>query len=55
MTGLEAAAPAIAMVAAFALVVFGIRLLWRRQDRMKGALMLVAAVVLVGNVVVWTL
>ena len=54
MTGLEAAVPTIAMLAAFALVAFGVRLLWLGRERLKGGLMLAAAVVLVGNVVVWT-
>ena len=54
MTGLEQAAPAIAMVAAFVLVWFGIRLAMRPDTRTKGVLMVVMALVLVGNVVIWT-
>jgi hypothetical protein len=49
-----AAAPAIAMIAAFALVIGGAALI-RRAERTKGALMLVMAAVLVGNVLIWTL
>ncbi|HEU4960252.1 MAG TPA: hypothetical protein VFT56_07570 [Sphingomonas sp.] len=49
------AAPAIAMLAAFALVLGGVALLRRPDARTKGALMLVAAAVLVGNVVIWTI
>ena len=48
------AAPAIAMIAAFACAIGGARLIATRRDRRKGVLMLVMAVVLVGNVVVWT-
>ena len=46
---------AIAMIAAFLLILGGIRLLRRTDSRGKGVLMLVAAVVLVGNVLIWTL
>lgn len=52
---MNAAAPAIAMLAAVALVVGGIALIRRRDARTKGVLMLVMAAVLVANVVIWTL
>ena len=52
MTGL---APAVAMLAAFALVIGGLRLVRRPADRTKGVLMLVCAAVLIGNVLIWTL
>ncbi|MEO5493416.1 MAG: hypothetical protein ABIR08_05250 [Sphingomonas sp.] len=55
MTGLEQIAPAIAMIAAFVLGFFGIRLATRPDTRTKGVLMVVMALVLVGNVVIWTL
>jgi hypothetical protein len=51
----SAVAPAIAMMAAFALVIGGIALLRRPDARSKGALMLVMALVLLANVVIWTL
>jgi hypothetical protein len=51
---LEHAAPAIAMLAAFALAIGGVTLI-RRRNRQKGVLMLVMALVLVGNVVIWTM
>lgn len=54
MQGIANAAPGIAMLAAFACVAGGI-LTIRRGDRWKGVLMLVMAVVLVGNVLIWTL
>ncbi|MBZ6383422.1 hypothetical protein [Sphingomonas sanguinis] len=54
MEGIANAAPGIAMLAAFACVAGGI-LTIRRGDRRKGVLMLVMAVVLVGNVLIWTL
>lgn len=54
MTGLNQAAPAIAMVAAFVLAFFGVRLMRRPNTRTKGVLMVVMALVLVANVVIWT-
>ena len=46
---------AIGMIAAFALVIGGIRLVRRKEDRGRGVLMLIAAAVLVGNVAILTL
>ncbi len=45
---------ALAMVAAVLLIVFGVRLAVRGGDRKRGVLMIVAAAVLVGNVVILT-
>lgn len=57
MTGaLEAiarAAPALAMIACFACLIGGVRLIVRRRDPRKGALMLVLALVLLVNVWIW--
>lgn len=47
------AAPAVGMVAVFALVLGGIAT--RRRDRRKAVLMLVLAAVIFGNVLVWTI
>jgi hypothetical protein len=44
----------IAMIAAFALALGGIRLIRRGEYRQQGWLMIVAALVLFGNVLVWT-
>jgi hypothetical protein len=55
MTGLEGAAPAIAMLAAFACLIGGGVLIAKQRDVKKGVLMLVMAVVLIANVVIWTL
>ena len=57
MYGIDPASPvfpSIAMLGAFACVVGGLAMI-RRQERRKGALMLVMAVVLVANVLIWTL
>ena len=54
MGPIASAALAIAMIAAFLLMLGGIRLIRRGQFRQQGWLMIVAALVLVGNVLVWT-
>ena len=55
MTVIAQAAPAIGMLGAFACLFGGGYLLWTGRDRKKGALMLVLSVVLLGNVLVWTM
>jgi high-affinity Fe2+/Pb2+ permease len=54
MEGLAALAMTVAMLAAFALAVAGVKLAMRPDERKRGLLMLAAAAVLVGNVLVWT-
>ncbi len=54
MTGPGATMLSILMVAAFALTAGGAYLIVKRRDRRKGALMIVAAIVMLGNVLVWT-
>lgn len=46
---------AILMLASFALIAGGIWMIARRRDRRRGILMLVAAAVFFGNVLIWTL
>lgn len=46
---------ALAVLAAFALGIGGVRLILRGGDRVKGVLMIVAALVLIGNVVIATM
>jgi high-affinity Fe2+/Pb2+ permease len=53
MGTIASAALAIAMIAAFLLTIGGIRLILGRDNRKQGMLMLLAALVLVGNVLVW--
>src|SRR3546814_13490605 len=50
MNAFEHAAPAIAMIAAFALVIGGIVVIRKGEYRRKGVLMRVLAAVLLGNV-----
>ncbi|RZM06887.1 MAG: hypothetical protein EOP68_15070 [Sphingomonas sp.] len=53
--GIASAAPAIAMLGAFACLIGGGVLIAKKRDRRRGVLMLVMAAVLVVNVVIWTL
>jgi high-affinity Fe2+/Pb2+ permease len=55
LTGLGATTLAIAMIAAFLLILGGIKLALRKESRGRGFLMVVAAAVLVMNVLIWTL
>ena len=55
LAGIATAAPAIAMIAAFACLIGGGVLIAKQRDAKKGILMLVMAVVLIANVVIWTL
>lgn len=54
LASIAAAAPTIAMLACFACVAGGAVLIVRRRNYLKGVLMLVMAVVLLGNVLIWT-
>ena len=47
-------AMAIAMVAAFLLLAGGVKLLFNRRTRARGVLMIVAALVVITNVMIWT-
>ena len=53
MSPLASALLSIAVIAAFALTAGGLYLILKRINRLQGALMLVMAVVLIGNVLVW--
>ncbi|WP_380787188.1 hypothetical protein [Sphingomonas sp. R86521] len=55
LTAIAGAAPAIAMLGAFACLIGGGVMIARKRDRRKGILMLVMAAVLIGNVAIWTL
>ena len=46
---------ALAVIAAFLLVAGGIRLARTRQSRAQGVLMIVAALVILMNVMIWTI
>ena len=53
-SGLGAILLSIAMLGAFLLAGGGIWMIARRRETRKGVLMLVAALVLLGNVLIWT-
>ena len=55
MTGLVSFLFSIAVLAAFALIAGGLWLLVKRGERKQGALMILAAIVLFANVLIWTL
>ncbi len=55
MTGPGALLLSILTIAAFALAAGGVHQLAKRRDPKKAALMLVAAAVMLGNVLIWTL
>ena len=54
MQNFSSVAMAIAMLAAFLLIVGGIKLALDRQTRLRGILMIAAAIVMVMNVMIWT-
>ena len=54
MTGPGALTLSILMIAAFALTAGGVYLVLKRREQRKGALMIVAAIVMLGNVLIWT-
>jgi high-affinity Fe2+/Pb2+ permease len=54
MDNFSSAAMALAMIAAFLLVLGGAKLALNRQTRGRGILMIVAALVMVMNVMIWT-
>jgi hypothetical protein len=54
LEGLGATLMAIAMVAAFLLIIGGVKLTRRKEDRGRGFLMIGAAAVVVMNVLIWT-
>jgi hypothetical protein len=55
MNAISSAAPAIAMLAAFACAIGGGWMIRTRRDTKRGWLLVVMAVVLFGNVAIWTL
>ncbi|HJS40613.1 MAG TPA: hypothetical protein VJ763_04345 [Sphingomicrobium sp.] len=54
MGTISSTALGIAMIAVFLLAAGGIRLIQRGEHRQQGWLMIVAAMVLLGNVLIWT-
>jgi hypothetical protein len=52
---LASALLAITMIAAVLLLVFGVKLARRPEERQRGLLMIACGVIFVGNVLIWTL
>ena len=46
---------AITMIAAVLLLVFGVKLAVRPEERQRGLLMIACGIIFVGNVLIWTL
>ena len=55
MSTVASAALAVTMIAAILLLVFGIRLAMRPDDRQRGLLMIACGIIFVANVLIWTL
>jgi high-affinity Fe2+/Pb2+ permease len=55
MTGRGSTLMALAMIAAFLLIAGGIKMARTSEHRKRGVLMVVAAAVLIANVLIWTL
>ena len=54
MGGIAAATLSIAMIAAIVLLIFGVRFSVKGDNRKQGLLMIVAGLVILGNVLIWT-
>jgi hypothetical protein len=54
MDNISSVAMALAMVSAFLLIAAGVKLVLAPQTRTRGVLMIIAALVLVMNVMIWT-
>ena len=54
MTNFSSVAMALAMVCALLLTLGGVKLALARQTRARGVLMIIAALVIVMNVMIWT-
>jgi drug/metabolite transporter superfamily protein YnfA len=52
---IASAALAITMIAAILLLIFGIRLATRPDDRQRGLLMIACGIIFIGNVLIWTI
>lgn len=54
MQNFSSVAMTLAMIAAFLLLIGGVKLAIDRQSRQRGVLMITAALVIVTNVMIWT-
>ena len=52
---IASAALAVTMIAAVLLLVFGVRLALRPEERQRGLLMIACGIIFIANVLIWTL
>jgi hypothetical protein len=52
---LASALLAFTMIASMLLLIFGVRLAMRPDDRQRGLLMIACGIIFIGNVLIWTL
>jgi len=55
LSTVASAALAITMIAAILLLVFGVKLAMKPEERQRGLLMIACGIIFVGNVLIWTL
>jgi len=55
LSTIASAALAITMVAAILLLIFGVRLAMKPEERLRGLLMIACGIIFIGNVLIWTL
>ncbi|MCL6740257.1 hypothetical protein LZ518_03795 [Sphingomonas sp. RB56-2] len=55
MSTVASAALAVTMIAAILLLIFGVKLAMRPEERQRGLLMIACGIIFVGNVLIWTL
>ncbi len=55
MGNIASAALAITMIAAILLLIFGVRLAMRPDERQRGLLMIACGIIFVVNVLIWTI
>ena len=55
LSTVASAALAVTMIAAILLLIFGVKLAMRPEERQRGLLMIACGIIFVGNVLIWTL
>jgi drug/metabolite transporter superfamily protein YnfA len=55
LSSIASAALAITMIAAILLLIFGVKLALKPDDRQRGLLMIACGIVFIANVLIWTL
>jgi hypothetical protein len=55
MSSIASAALAVTMLAAILLLIFGVKLALKPEERQRGLLMIACGIIFVGNVMIWTI